>query len=283
VNAKLTLLKNRTRKTSKTAKPEDYPYKPDGAGGDDRFLENLVGIQSIAASSAQNDAGLFELNFRDERFLPFEGAGVISTWRLELPTAYRHFDYDTISDVVMHISYTARDGGDAFKGVVTEHITGTINKWLDELAESETGLPRLFSLRHEFPSAFHRLLNPSPGSPHFAEFEVTPQHFPYFLSGKPLKLSGVTLYLKPKDTGQLDTSGLTMAVKVNGSEGTVGDTSKPWGEAYKNLKEGALSLSGKPIGKWTIEAEPQSLNKDLLKDHLEDIMLLLKYTVSKAT
>jgi hypothetical protein len=30
--------------------------------------------QSIATSNAQNDDGMFELNFRDERYLPFEGA-----------------------------------------------------------------------------------------------------------------------------------------------------------------------------------------------------------------
>ena len=29
------------------------------------FQHNLVGIQSIATSSAQNDSGLFELNFDD--------------------------------------------------------------------------------------------------------------------------------------------------------------------------------------------------------------------------
>ena len=41
-------------------------------------------VQSIATSNAQNDAGVFELNFRDERYLPFEGAGAISDWSLEL-------------------------------------------------------------------------------------------------------------------------------------------------------------------------------------------------------
>jgi len=28
--------------------------------------------------------GMPKLNFRDERYLPFEGAGAISTWQLEL-------------------------------------------------------------------------------------------------------------------------------------------------------------------------------------------------------
>ena len=55
---------------------------------------------------------MFETNLRDERFLPFEGAGAVSTWRLELPSDFRQFDYTTISDVILHMRYTARQGGD---------------------------------------------------------------------------------------------------------------------------------------------------------------------------
>jgi hypothetical protein len=52
---------------------------------------------------------VFLINFRDERYLPFEGAGAVSSWKLELPATIRSFNYDTISDVIFHISYTAKD------------------------------------------------------------------------------------------------------------------------------------------------------------------------------
>ena len=48
----------------------------------DRFFG---AVQSIVTSSGTNDPGLFEANLREERFLPFEGAGAESTWQLELP------------------------------------------------------------------------------------------------------------------------------------------------------------------------------------------------------
>lgn len=35
-------------------------------------------VDSITTSSARNDAGAFELNFRGEKYVPFEGAGAIS-------------------------------------------------------------------------------------------------------------------------------------------------------------------------------------------------------------
>ncbi|WP_253299828.1 Tc toxin subunit A-related protein [Wolbachia endosymbiont of Chironomus riparius] len=39
--------------------------------------------QEIAISKADQDSGLFELSFGDERYLPFEGTGVVSTWEIE--------------------------------------------------------------------------------------------------------------------------------------------------------------------------------------------------------
>ena len=56
----------------------------------------------------QNDAGLFEINFRDERYLPFEGAGAISRWRIDLPRDFNAFDFDTLTDVVIAVLYRAR-------------------------------------------------------------------------------------------------------------------------------------------------------------------------------
>jgi hypothetical protein len=49
--------------------------------------------------------------------LGLEGAGAISKWRIELPDTFREFDYDSITDVVMHLRYTALDGGDKLRSV----------------------------------------------------------------------------------------------------------------------------------------------------------------------
>lgn len=37
----------------------------------------------------------------DERYLPFEGAGAISSWQFELPAVYRQFDYSTLDDLAL--------------------------------------------------------------------------------------------------------------------------------------------------------------------------------------
>jgi hypothetical protein len=78
---------------------------------DTRFIDNIVAIQSIVTSNAQNDSGLFELNFNDERYIPFEGAGAISEWLIELDRDSNQFDFNTISDVILHVRYTSKEGG----------------------------------------------------------------------------------------------------------------------------------------------------------------------------
>ena len=90
VNATLRLLEHSFRNTAIVANANDYPRKTDS--DDERFTTVNVPITAIAVSTGQNDSGLFELNFRDERYLPFEGAGVVSKWRLELPADFRQFD-----------------------------------------------------------------------------------------------------------------------------------------------------------------------------------------------
>jgi hypothetical protein len=41
--------------------------------------------------------------------MPFEGAGAVSSWQVSLPRTIRAFDYSTISDVLLHLGYTAEE------------------------------------------------------------------------------------------------------------------------------------------------------------------------------
>ncbi|MBL0713491.1 MAG: hypothetical protein JJV98_07290, partial [Desulfosarcina sp.] len=128
---------------------------------------------NIATSSAQNDAGVFDLNFRDERYMPFEGAGAVSTWKLTLPKNFRPFDYQTISDVILHISYTAKEDGTLRDQV--EQLNGERERELHQFLRQQS-LPRIFSLRHDFSNKLHRLLHRSPGEP--VQIQIMDKHFP---------------------------------------------------------------------------------------------------------
>lgn len=151
VSATLSLVSNKYRKNTNPG--SGYAEDP---GNDDRFIYNVGAIQSIATSSAQKDSGMFELQFKDDRYLPFEGTGAISTWRLKLPKKeLAQFNYDTIADVVIHHSYTAREGGSSLRGLAETTLLERLAEIKQQL--EQTGLHTAINLKHEMPNEWHLL------------------------------------------------------------------------------------------------------------------------------
>lgn len=198
ISCTLTLNKNSLRINANAS--GSYPRKmATGVPADDpRFRDAVGAIQSIATSSGQNDNGLFELNFKDERYLPFEGAGAISLWRLQLPAALRQFDYDTISDVIIHLRYTAREGGDGLKQAAITNITNAINVML--VSQKDKGLMRLFDFRHEFPTEWYKFLHPAnPTDQQVLTINISPDRFPYFAQGNKVKITSIEWIAETQD------------------------------------------------------------------------------------
>ena len=168
---------------------------------DFRFTSTTAAVSAIVTSSGQQDSGMFEPNMRDERYLPFEGAGAVSTWSLTLPNNFRPFDYETISDIVLHIRYTARDGGDTLKKACQASLNAALKALKSQGDEkNDVGLARLFSLRHEFPTEWNRLLGPPDAvGVQGQEFVITKSRFPFLFSGADITLtiSRVAMYNLP--------------------------------------------------------------------------------------
>ena len=207
VNCTLSLLKSTLRRTPLLA---DGEYARQGSE-DMRFVDNFGTIQSIVTSSAANDSGLFETNLRDERRLPFEGAGATGYWRLELPAEFRQFDYNSISDVVLHVRYTARQGGGPLRNAAVAHLQS-----LFEAAES-SGLVQLYSLQHDFPTEWHRF---QAGDQDF-QATIATAHFPYFVQGREITINAIEMIalrdreLAPVAPGGVDLDALTTGLGDN--------------------------------------------------------------------
>ena len=172
VNCTLTLVKSKLR-TDPTAQ---RPYPEDTTNPDPRIKTTYGAQQSIATSHAQADGGVFEVNFRDERYLPFEGAGAVSTWQLSLPADCNAFDLSTISDVILSLKYTARDGGALLAAAARKARTDS----LKGPAQGTAPLARWFSARHEFPNDWHRFLYPEDAADTLAlALDFGETRFPY--------------------------------------------------------------------------------------------------------
>lgn len=164
---------------------------------DEELEETHGAMESIVASSGSQDTGVADSIGQDSRRLPFELAGAISSWKLDLPgqtkDGFRTFDYDTISDVVLHLRFTARQG-DARKA----------RDRLAKLARGEngtdTGRVRLFSLRHEFASSWAAFVSADAG-PAPLTITLTRSHFPFWSARRIKAIEKVALYRPPATPG----------------------------------------------------------------------------------
>jgi hypothetical protein len=239
VPCKLTLTRNEVR-----------PSKAPGAA-----LEKYeFATGSIVTSHAQEDSGLFETSLRDERYLPFEGAGVISGWRLELPEELRPFDYSTISDAILHIRYTAREGGDELRADAVARVKQKLS----------TGLGLVFiSARADFSDAWASFLAPPANqTDQSLRLPLDKRLLPHFAQGLPVAVEGVALFLAPQgvevDSNDApvkltlrapDTTTTTLALSVAASE-------PPGALPHAQVSFGG---GGKELGDWSL-VFPESLN-----------------------
>jgi hypothetical protein len=172
---------------------------------DEDFIPDYRTVQKIATSTAQNDTGMFELNFRDDRYLPFEGSGVISKWKLELPKETNAFDFDTISDVVIKLNYTAREGGDglreaALQAAILPEMPSQGSSLDLPASPEQKHLYRLFSIKHEFSNDWRRFMYPSTTAvKQECVLTLNPERFPYRYRGQMLKIEKIEALLQLKD------------------------------------------------------------------------------------
>lgn len=166
VSCTLTMTKNTVRPNSEIASGS-YTHA-------NNYTDEYGKVESIALSNGQNDSGVFELNFNDERYLPFEGAGVISNWTLSLPPIAQ-FDYSTITDVVIHMRYMAREGGSSLAGDATTATQAILNT-----AMAQTPPLIMLSAKQAFSTQWHRFLYPDNGTTvHKLEMDLEERHYPY--------------------------------------------------------------------------------------------------------
>ena len=265
VNATLRLVESHTRRgtdRSDEAQPELDVIRP--------------AQTAIAVSGANQEGGVFELDFRDARYLPFEGAGAVSTWELTLPSTLRPFDYATMSDVVLHLNYTARDAGMGFAQEVTTGMSAALE---------HTPMSRLFSLRQDHSNAWNQLFTVVDGQPRTCTLQLSKSHFPAFLdytwetaedqtiSPQPLtlKVAQVTGYLRPKGVAP-DYAG---HVLMNGQPSTDLGLSMP---SY-DLTNAAGTLSSTQIGNGEVVDCVLTIDDLADMDDWGDLYLSVDYTV----
>jgi hypothetical protein len=272
INCTLTLLRSKTRISAVDA----GTYVKDMDVENPRVATNFSATESIATSSAQNDSGLFEFNFRDERYLPFEGSGAVSLWRIDLPKEFRAFDYDTITDVVLHVHYTARQGGAVLREAAL--------KGLKSLLRAEVSAPqaRVFSLRHEFPSEWSRLQRVADNNgDHRQAFSLNKARFPFMFQGSKVTIKKIQLLGVPEAA-----AAPAMKLTLSDPDGqpanlllstAIGDLVHRSADVLFEVKN--LGQAGNEAD-WTVAVKKADIPGSLAA--LQDLLVLCEYAVTEA-
>ena len=185
-------------------------YGRDNTQNDIRFVDYFGATDVIVTSGAANDSGLFETNLHDERFLPFEGAGAISTWTLTLPGDLRAFDYTTISDVIVHVRYTARQAGDPLGAQAIREL----KKAFADTKRSPQTL--LLCLKYDFPTEWAAYVNGTGQTPFQAGIDSS--FLPYYVQGtKKVSVFGDVVLFGQNAQGAQATASAPSATAIKGS------------------------------------------------------------------
>jgi len=153
---------------------------------DPRAVRQYAAREAIATSSGKSDSGLFEMNFQDERYLPFEYQGAASHWRVELPRENNYFDFDTVSDLILGLSYTAREGGELLRRATSECAKKRLpgDGWC------------FFDVRHDFPDAWELLRMPAAEGNRRCKqlsLKLIRRMFPYVPGFRDVRIDRITL------------------------------------------------------------------------------------------
>ena len=266
VPARLTLVSSRTR-IDPTASGE-YAFDP--SGEDARFQVDTGAGQSIVISRGQEDPGLFAADHRDERYLPFEGTGAISDWNLKLTSAMPTFDWTTITDVVLHVRYTAREGGDPLRDAALASLT---------LELSEIPLRRAFSAKHEFPTEWSAFLRPAQGgSEPVLKLDLSEKRFPYFARYSGLKISEIELVALIKNPNGETRIDVQVVPPAGNDPVTLDSANANYGGHPSATVTYASSLAP---GQWTVTVPPTSLGEP--SDWIEDLTVVATYEITVPT
>jgi hypothetical protein len=233
-----------------------------------RFAPGAGAGTVIATSTGQNDAGLFETNLADERFLPFEHAGAVSAWTLALPVDGNDFDRDSITDVVLHLRYTAAAADSP------ELTQQAVENLAAVLPTKGSGL---IALKNQFSTAWARFFSPPAGQDQELVFTIGAEHLPFFARGRTAALTGADLFVDAPATAAADFSLLAPGA-VSPQTGTA-----PAEPQSGNLLHASVAVN-RPhaTGEWRLKLRKQGAAdfRSLVSGDLRNAYLVVRFQLS---
>ncbi len=180
--------------------------------------------------------------------------------------------------MIIHLNYTAKDGGNSLRQAAATNVSTAINAML--VSQKDKGLMRIFSVRHEFPTAWYQFLNPvNPTDQQVLKLPVTTDRFPFFAQFANIKVLSIDLVADtPNPVNNIE---LDIAAAVTGILNLTSDN------IYGSLMHGTISSVNKtvsiPNSPWTVkypQAGSLPNNLPLTENTINDLYLLVHYQLT---
>ena len=228
--------------------------------------------ETVGLSSPRDATGLFELvpDSQPELLLPFEGTGVDTIWRLELPKAANPFDYSTIADVLLTLEYTALNSFDYRQQVI-------------QTLDPELSVDRPFSFRQEFPDQWYDLNNPDQtATPMIVRFKTTRGDFLPNIDD--LKIQQLVLYFAPTNGTPVEIQNVRLLFRQTERPAPVGGSADSIDGVISTRRANGsnwLPIVGKkpPIGEWELTLPTDETTKKLFRnEEIDDLLFVITYS-----
>src|SRR6185437_7187455 len=224
--------------------------------------------EQVALTSARDATGQFELAplSAAEMLLPFEGSGVDTSWRFELPKAANLFDFSTIADVLLTIEYTALPS-DVYRVQVIRQNSRQLSA------------DRPYSFRSQFPDQWYDLHNPAtPHGPVSVRFETGEDSFPPNLSG--LMMSALAMLFTGKDGPPGELTDVRLTFTPRGGGAALGGPASPVQGVISTRRGNAAAwthITGhSPTGTWELTF-PDSARRLFTTGEITDVIFDITY------
>jgi hypothetical protein len=196
---------------------------------------------------------------------------------------YPQVDPNTISDVILHLSYTARDAGSTLAIPSRTEVQTQLNAMA--LAESRTGLYFYVSAKQQYATAWRRFLTPGPGLDQILTLDLSPSRFPFFTNGLDIKITGIDVLAMLTDPGLYSLSitrpGAPPSTVAMGVEASLGGLhtfhAHPLTPA-SNL--GRAGVTPSPQLQFKLQKSGAADWRSLAETEIDDLVLVIQYTVT---
>jgi hypothetical protein len=230
-----------------------------------------TGPQSIAITTPANATGVLSPDPQSGLLLPFQGMGVGAQWQLTMPLPANPWDFSTLADVQLTISYTAL-ASPQYRPQVIASLNGQVSQ------------DRPYSFVNDLPDQWYELNNPAQtATPMTVQFQVAATDFPANLSD--IRIQQLTLVFALAEGANFEVAVDSLQFFLGGSTAAVGGAATTVGGVISTRRGNAASwipiIGASPFGTWQLSLPDTQIVQDwFTSQQITDILFDITYSAS---